>query len=250
MVLFAPGTVALVTGASRGIGRAIALDLAREGATVVINYSSSAEQAARTAAEIEAAGGQAVAWPANVAEEKEVVSLFRRVRSELGRLDILVNNAGIIKDGWLMMMGASKWDEVINVNLRGCFLCTREAMKIMANQKQGVIINIASTSGVAGQEGQLNYSASKGGIIAFTRGLAREGAPHGIRANAVAPGFIETDMVRRMDPARLKQYIEMIPLKRMGKPEEVAYLVSFLASPRAAYITGKVFTIDGGLISN
>ncbi|MBC7326384.1 MAG: SDR family NAD(P)-dependent oxidoreductase [Moorella sp. (in: Bacteria)] len=141
MVLFAPGTVALVTGASRGIGRAIALDLAREGATVVINYSSSAEQAARTAAEIEAAGGQAVAWPANVAEEKEVVSLFRRVRSELGRLDILVNNAGIIKDGWLMMMGASKWDEVINVNLRGCFLCTREAMKIMANQKQGVIIN-------------------------------------------------------------------------------------------------------------
>ncbi|MEW6695871.1 MAG: 3-oxoacyl-[acyl-carrier-protein] reductase [Bacillota bacterium] len=247
---FNSDTVALVTGASRGIGRAVALDLALEGATVVVNYGSSAEEADRTVEQIKQTGGRAISLPANVAEEKEVTALFRKIRTELGRLDILVNNAGITKDGWLMMMSGGKWDEVINVNLRGCFLCTREAMKIMAHQKEGTIINIASTSGVAGQEGQLNYSASKGGIISFTKGLAREGAPYGIRTNAVAPGFIETDMVKRMDRARLNQYIEMIPLKRLGKPEEVAYLVSFLASPRAAYITGKVFTIDGGLITN
>lgn len=247
---FTPETVALVTGASRGIGRAIARELARCGAKVVVNYSSSAQQAETLVEEICSEGGQAWAWPANVAEEKEVVTLFRQVRNELGRLDILVNNAGIIRDGWLMMMGTTKWDEVINVNLRGCFLCSREAMKIMAHQKQGVIVNITSTSGLAGQEGQLNYAAAKGGIVSFTKGLAREAAPHGVRVNAVAPGFIETDMVKRMEPARLKQYIELIPLKRMGRPEEVAYLVSFLASSRAAYITGKVFTIDGGLINS
>ena len=161
-MFFTSDTVALVTGASRGIGRAIARELAGEGAMVVVGYNSNAEEAARTVAGIEASGGRAVAWAANVATEKEVVALFRKIRSELGRLDILVNNAGIIKDGWLIMMGVAKWDEVINTNLRGCFLCSREALKVMANQKRGVVVNIASTSGVAGQEGQLNYSASKG----------------------------------------------------------------------------------------
>lgn len=248
-MLFAPETVVVVTGASRGIGQAVAREMAREGATVIINYNHSKEEADRVVAGIESEGGRAFAWPADVSTEKEVVGLFRQVRSELGRLDILVNNAGITKDGWLVMMSAVKWEEVLKINLSGCFFCTREALKIMINQKKGAIVNIASTSGLAGQEGQLNYSASKGGIIAFTRGLAREVASYGVRANAVAPGFIETEMVRRLNPELLKKYLEMIPLKRLGKPEEVAYLVSFLSSDRAAYITGKVFTIDGGLIN-
>lgn len=248
-MLFDSEQVAVVTGSSRGIGRAIALELAKEGATVVVHYGRKEDEAQATLKEIEDLGGHGMIIKADVSQEKEVASMFRTIRKEFGRVDVVVNNAGIIKDGYLTMMSSQKWDDVININLRGCFLCSREAVKAMVSAKHGAIVNIASTSGIAGQEGQLNYSASKGGIITFTKGLAREVARYNIRANAVAPGFIQTDMVKQMEPEILNKFIELIPMKRMGKPEEVGRLVSFLASENASYITGKVFTIDGGLIA-
>ena len=245
--MFNGDEVALVTGASRGIGKAIALDLATYGIKVIIHYRSQIEAAEQVAAQIHEAGGMAEIMQADISQESDVQHMFREVKRQHARLDILVNNAGITKDGFITIMSESKWQEVIDTNLKGTFLCTREAIKIMHRQKHGCIINIASTSGLTGQPGQLNYSASKGGLIAFTKGLAREVAPQGIRANAVAPGFTQTDMTRQMEPAALKKFLEMVPLGRIGKPEEIAYMVTFLASPKAAYITGKVFVVDGGL---
>ncbi|MBA2281425.1 MAG: 3-oxoacyl-ACP reductase FabG [Actinomycetota bacterium] len=246
--MFEPSTLALVTGASRGIGRACAIDLAAEGCEVLVGFNSGEDAAKEVVAAIEGAGGRARAVQVDVADERSVKSLFREIRKEHGRLDVCVNNAGIAEDGFLMMMSSRKFTSVVQTNLMGTFYCCRDALKLMAHQGSGSIVNISSASGIAGMEGQANYSASKGGIIAFTKSLAREAAGQGVRANVVAPGFIETDMTRAVPPHLIALYTSVVPLRRVGQPEEVAYMVSFLASSKASYMTGKVVVIDGGLV--
>ncbi|PWK15859.1 3-oxoacyl-[acyl-carrier-protein] reductase [Tumebacillus permanentifrigoris] len=241
--------IAVVTGGSRGIGRAVVKDLAASGVTVVFTYNGNQAKAEDVVREIEEAGGQAVAIKCDVSREKEVKDLFKQVRTSYGKLDILVNNAGITNDGFVAMMSEAKFEEVLKVNLGGTFLTTREAVKLMMKQKSGVIINLASTTGISGNKAQTNYAASKGGIISFTKALAQEVAEHNIRANVVAPGFIETDMTKGMDQGVLSRMLELIPLRRIGKPEDIAYLVTFLSSDRASYITGKVYTVDGGMVN-
>lgn len=247
--LFTGDEIAVVTGASRGIGRAIAVDFARHHVTTIVTYVSNRKHMDETLRQIEAVGGKAHAYQVDVSKENEVKNFFRDVKKNYGNIDILVNNSGITNDGFLPLMSRAKWDGVISVNLGGTYLCTREAVKQMMIKKKGAIVNIASTSGISGTRGQTNYAASKGGIIAFTKSIAQEAADYQIRANAVAPGFIETDMTKAMDQQTLQQMVELIPLKRLGKPEEVAKMVTFLSSDNASYITGKVFTIDGGLIN-
>ncbi|MCC9087932.1 3-oxoacyl-[acyl-carrier-protein] reductase [Bacillus pumilus] len=241
--------VAVITGASGGIGKAITESLAREKATVILTYKNNKESAENIRQEIIENGGKASIYQADVSEEEDVKRLFLAIKKEFGKIDILINNSGITKDGFLPIMSSKKFDEVIQVNLKGTYLCCREAVKQMILKKQGTIINIASTSGISGAIGQTNYSASKGGIIAFTKSLALEVAQYNIRANVVAPGFIETQMTKKMDQKTLNKMLELIPLKRLGRPEEVANLVTFLASQLSEYVTGKVFTIDGGLIN-
>ncbi|MGA1473585.1 MAG: 3-oxoacyl-[acyl-carrier-protein] reductase [Prochlorothrix sp.] len=238
--------VALVTGASRGIGRAIALALAEEGAKVVINYASSSGAADEVVAKIEAAGGEAIAVQANVAEEEQVERLFKAAIDRWGRVDVLVNNAGITRDTLLMRMKTPDWQAVINLNLTGVFLCSRAASKVMLKQRSGRIINIASVVGEMGNPGQANYSAAKGGVIALTKTLAKELAPRGVTANAVAPGFIATEMTQEL---KADDLLKFIPLGRYGEAEEVAGLVRFLAADTAAaYITGQVINVDGGMV--
>ncbi|WP_366596104.1 3-oxoacyl-[acyl-carrier-protein] reductase [Bacillus pumilus] len=241
--------VAVITGASGGIGKAITESLAREKATVILTYKNNKESAENIRHEIIESGGKASVYQADVSEEQDVKRLFSAIKKEFGKIDILINNSGITKDGFLPIMSSKKFDDVIEVNLKGTYLCCREAVKQMILKKQGTIINIASTSGISGAIGQTNYSASKGGIIAFTKSLALEVAQYNIRANVVAPGFIETQMTKKMDQKTLNRMLELIPLKRLGRPDEVANLVTFLASQLSEYITGKVFTIDGGLIN-
>jgi 3-oxoacyl-[acyl-carrier protein] reductase len=241
--------IAVVTGGSRGIGKAVVKDLAANGVTVVFTYNGNQAKAEDVVREVEEAGGQAVAIKCDVSKEKEVKDLFKAVRTQFGKLDILVNNAGITNDGFVAMMSEAKFEEVVKVNLGGSFLTTREAVKMMMKQKSGAIVNLASTSGITGNKAQTNYAASKGGIISFTKALAAEVAEHNIRANVVAPGFIETDMTKGMDQGVLAKMLELIPLRRIGKPEDIAYLVTFLSSDRASYITGKVYTVDGGMVN-
>ena len=240
------GKVAVVTGSARGIGRAIALALARRGADVVISdVDAAGAQAA--AAEIAALGRRTLAVPCNVMKREEVEALVTRAVAELGRLDILVNNAGITRDTLLVRMSEEQWDLVLDINLKGTFFGCQAAGKAMMKARSGKIVNLASITGLIGNVGQANYSASKGGVIALTRTAAKELASRNIQVNAVAPGFIETEMTRELPEKARAAFLENIPLGRPGTPEDVAALVCFLASPDADYITGQCITIDGGL---
>ena len=238
--------VAIVTGASRGIGRATAIALAATGVKVVVNYAQSSGAAEEVVQEIEKNGGNAIALKADVSKTEEVDSLIEQTLKTFGRIDILVNNAGITRDTLLLRMKLEDWQAVIDLNLTGVFLCTKAASKVMLKQKSGRVINITSVAGLMGNPGQANYSAAKAGVIGFSKTVAKELAVRGITVNAVAPGFIVTDMTNDLKADEILKYI---PLARYGQPEEVAGMIRFLATdPAAAYITGQVFNVDGGMV--
>lgn len=248
MTLFPPGAVVLVTGGSRGIGAATARCLAAWGADIVLTYRSKEERAALVADEVREMGHRAEIVGVDIREETQVLSLFRTIRERFGRLDAAVLNSGVTSDGLLATMGKTKWNDVISTNLTGTFLCAREATKAMITTG-GSIVLVSSTSGVAGRPGQGNYAASKGGIIALAKSLAQEVGNRNIRVNAVAPGFIETDMVRQVSRSVLAKAVSAINLGRLGRADEVAQAICFLASPVSSYVTGKVLTVDGGMVN-
>jgi len=242
------GKIAVVTGSSRGIGAAIARELAAQGATVVLNHRDSAAQAEAVVAEIVAVGGQAVAIQADVSSYAEAQRLIKETVERFGHVDILVNNAGTTRDMLIMMMPEADWDLVIQTNLKSAFNCSKAAVRPMMKQRFGRIINITSVSGLAGQAGQTNYSASKAGMIGFTKALAKEVGPRGITVNAIAPGFVPTVLTDVLNEEQKRTIISMTPMGRFAKPEEIAYATAFLADERAGFITGQVLSVDGGLV--
>ncbi|WP_313131009.1 3-oxoacyl-[acyl-carrier-protein] reductase [Anaerocolumna sp.] len=239
--------VALVTGASRGIGKAIALTLAGYGAIVVVNYCGSKEKADEIVNQIKENGGTAVAYQADVADFDMVKTMFADITKEFGRIDILVNNAGITRDNLILKMSEEEFDAVINTNLKGVFNCLKQASRIMLKQKEGRIINISSISGVVGNPGQANYCAAKAGVIGITKSLAKELGSRGITVNAVAPGYINTDMTAVLKDELKEKITGLIPLRRLGEVEDIAETIAFLASDKASYITGQIIQVDGGL---
>ena len=240
--------VALVTGGSRGIGRAIALALAERGARVAVNYVANAEAAAAVVEEIAGAGGQAIAIQGDVSQAEDAKRLVNETLAQFDGLHILVNNAGLTKDDLLLRMSEETWDRVMEVDLRGAFLCTKAAIRPLIRQRWGRIINIASVAGMVGNAGQANYAAAKAGLIGFTKAIAKEVASRKVTANAIAPGLVRTAMTADLTEAQEEAVLQLVPLGRMATPEEIAPAVVFLASEEAAYITGHVLAIDGGLV--
>lgn len=242
------GKVALVTGGSRGIGRAVALELAKSGAKVVVNYAGNINAANEVCEVVTAAGGEAMAIQADVSDANSVDAMIKQVIEKYGRIDILVNNAGITRDNLLMRMKEEDWDIVINTNLKGIFLCTKLVSRYMMKQKSGRIINMTSVVGITGNAGQSNYSAAKAGVIGFTKSMAKELASRGITVNAIAPGFISTDMTAVLSEQVKTELAGQIPLGRLGEPEDIAAAVVFLVSNAANYITGQTIHVDGGMV--
>jgi 3-oxoacyl-[acyl-carrier protein] reductase len=240
--------VAIVTGGSRGIGRGIALELARRGAKIVVNYHANADAAQETVQAIEALGGAALAIQADAGTLSDAEKLVKAATDTYGKLDILVNNAGTTRDGLIAMMSEQDWDVVLNTNLKSAWNCCKAAFRPMMKKRYGRIINITSVSGIAGNGGQSNYSASKAGMIGLTKALAREFAGRAITVNAVAPGFVGTDMTKDIRPDLIEQLNKSIPLGRWGTVEDIAFAVAFLAADEASYITGQVLSVDGGLV--
>lgn len=243
------GQVALVTGASRGIGAVVAQRLAQDGAKVAVNYQASADAAAAVVAAIAAAGGDAIAIPADVSQEDAAQTLVQQTLEQWGRLDILVNNAGITRDRLLLRMTPQDWDEVLQVNLRGAFLCTKYVMPHLIRRRSGRVVNMSSVVGLSGNPGQANYAAAKAGLIGFTKAVAREVASRNITVNALTPGFIDTGgMVEQLTAEARQQVLARIPMARFGSADDVAAAVAFLCGPGAGYITGQTLTIDGGML--
>lgn len=239
--------IAVITGASRGIGRAIAIELAMQGAIVIINYNGSKEKAEEVKAEIESNGGRAQTYQCDVSDFTECEKFFKKVITQFGKIDILINNAGITRDGLIARMTEEDFDQVLNTNLKGTFNCIRFVSRQMMKQRGGRIVNMSSVSGVLGNAGQANYAASKAGVIGLTKATARELAPRNITVNAIAPGFIETDMTEALPEAAKEASVAQIPLGHFGKPEDIANAVAFLVSEKGGYITGQIIHVDGGM---
>lgn len=239
---------ALITGGSRGIGRAIAMELSRQGINIIITYNSSEEKALEVIKEVENNGVKGLAVKVDVSSEEDVKNMMKTIKNQFDSVDILVNNAGVTKDNLLLRMKTEEWDKVMDTNLKGVYLCTKAVARGMMKKRYGKIINIASVVGISGNAGQGNYSASKAGVIGFTKSIAKELGSRGITVNGVAPGFVETDMTEVLSENIKKHSLNMIPLKRFGKPEDIANVVGFLCSEKADYITGQIINVDGGML--